>query len=216
MKIDTVLFDLDGTLINTNELIIASFLHTLDHYFPNEYTRERVIEFIGPSLHDSFSRLNPDNVEEMIHMYRTFNHEKHDELVEEYETVKETVKALHEKGYKLGIVTTKRSETARMGLKLTGLDPYFPVLVGIDDVEKVKPDPEPLLKALEQLNSSPEQAIMVGDSQYDVLGGKNTGTKTAAVAWTIKGREFIEAYNPDVMLETMSDLLTFLGEDAIG
>lgn len=216
MKINTVLFDLDGTLINTNELIIASFLHTLEHYFPTQYTREKVIEFIGPSLHDSFSRLNPDKTEEMIHMYRTFNHEKHDELVEEYETVKETVMALHEKGYKLAIVTTKRSETARMGLKLTGLDPYFPVLVAIDDVEKVKPDPEPLMKALKQLGSTPEEAIMVGDSQYDVLGGKNTGTKTAAVAWTIKGREFLEAYEPDVMLETMSDLLSYLGEDPLG
>ncbi|MFN7252563.1 MAG: pyrophosphatase PpaX [Anaerobacillus sp.] len=215
-KIDTILFDLDGTLINTNELIIASFLHTLDHYFPNEYTREKVIQFIGPSLHDSFSGLLPDRVEEMIDMYRSFNHEKHDELVEEYETVKETVKALHEKGYKLAIVTTKRSDTARMGLKLTGLEPYFPVLVGIDNVEKVKPDPEPLLKALEQLGSSPERAIMVGDSQYDVLGGKNTGTLTAAVAWTIKGREFIEGYGPDVMLETMADLLSFLGEDSRG
>ncbi len=216
MKIDTVLFDLDGTLINTNELIIASFIHTLDHYYPNEYTREKVIEFIGPSLHDTFSRLNPEKVEEMIDMYRTFNHEKHDELVEEYGTVKETVKALHEKGYKLAVVTTKRSDTARMGLKLTGLEEYFPVLVGIDHVEKVKPDPEPLLKALKQLDSTPEQAIMVGDSQYDVLGGKNTGTKTAAVAWTIKGRDFLEAYEPDVMLETMADLLTYLGEDSIG
>ncbi|RXJ01725.1 pyrophosphatase PpaX [Anaerobacillus alkaliphilus] len=216
MKIDTVLFDLDGTLINTNELIIASFIHTLDHYYPNEYTREKVIEFIGPSLHDTFSRMNPEKVDEMIDMYRTFNHEKHDELVEEYGTVKETVKALHEKGYKLAVVTTKRSDTARMGLRLTGLEEYFPVLVGIDDVEKVKPDPEPLLKALNQLNSTPEQAIMVGDSQYDVLGGKNTGTKTAAVAWTIKGREFLEGYNPDVMLETMSDLLPYLGEDALG
>lgn len=216
MKIDTVLFDLDGTLINTNELIIASFLHTLDHYFPNEYTRERVIDFIGPSLHDSFSGLNPDKAEEMTLMYRTFNHQKHDELVEEYETVRETIQALHEKGYKLGIVTTKRSETARMGLKLTGLDSYFPVLVGIDDVEKVKPDPEPLMKALAQLGSSPERAVMVGDSQYDVLGGKNTGTKTAAVAWTIKGRKFLEAYNPDVMLETMADILTFLEEESLG
>ena len=216
MKIDTVLFDLDGTLINTNELIIASFLHTLDHYYPNEYTREKVIQFIGPSLHDSFGGMNPEKAEEMIHMYRTFNHEKHDELVEEYETVKETVERLHEKGYKLGIVTTKRSETARMGLKLTGLDKYFPVLVAIDDVEKVKPDPEPLLNALNQLNSTPERTVMVGDSQYDVLGGKNTGTKTAAVAWTIKGRDFLEAYEPDIMLETMADLLDFLGEDPLG
>lgn len=216
MKIDTVLFDLDGTLVNTNELIIASFLHTLDHYYPNEYTREKVIEFIGPSLDDTFNRLNPDKVDEMIEMYRTFNHEMHDELVEEYGTVKETVKALHEKGYKLAVVTTKISKTAMMGLKLTGLDQYFSVLVGMDHVTKVKPDPEPLLNALNQLQSSPERAIMVGDSQYDILGGKNTGTKTAAVAWTIKGKEFLQSYEPDVMLETMSDLLEFLGEESLG
>ena len=216
MKIDTVLFDLDGTLINTNELIIASFLHTLDHYFPKQYNREGVIQFIGPSLHDSFGRVNPEKVDEMIEMYRTFNHEKHDELVEEYDTVFETVKQLHEKGYKLAVVTTKRSETAKMGLKLTGLDQFFDVIVGIDDVDKVKPDPEPLLKALDALNSSPEKAIMVGDSQYDILGGKNTGTKTAGVAWTIKGREFLANYGPDVMLETMADLLGHLGEDTLG
>ena len=216
MKIDTVLFDLDGTLINTNELIIASFLHTLDHYFPKQYNREGVIQFIGPSLHDSFGRVNPEKVDEMIEMYRTFNHENHDELVEEYDTVFETVKQLHEKGYKLAVVTTKRSETAKMGLKLTGLDQFFDVIVGIDDVDKVKPDPEPLLKALDALNSSPEKAIMVGDSQYDILGGKNTGTKTAGVAWTIKGREFLANYGPDVMLETMADLLGHLGEDTLG
>lgn len=216
MKIDTVLFDLDGTLINTNELIIASFLHTLEHYFPKEYKREDVIQFIGPSLHDSFGRLNPEKMDEMIEMYRTFNHERHDELVEEYDTVFETVKQLHEKGYKLAIVTTKRGETARMGLKLTGLDQFFDVIVAIDDVQKVKPDPEPLLKALDALNSSPEKAIMVGDSQYDILGGKNTGTKTAGVAWTIKGREFLAEYGPDVMLETMADILEYLGEDTLG
>ena len=216
MKIDTVLFDLDGTLINTNELIIASFLHTLDRYFPKQYTREKVIEFIGPSLYDTFGKINPDHIDEMVHVYREFNHEKHDELVEEYEAVYETVEALHKHGYKLAIVTTKRVSTAKMGLKLTGLDKFFDVLVGIDDVEKVKPDPEPLLKALNQLGSTPERAIMVGDSQYDILGGKNTGTKTAGVAWSIKGREFIESYKPDVLLETMSDLLTYLGVDGSG
>ncbi|MGO4888843.1 pyrophosphatase PpaX [Anaerobacillus sp. MEB173] len=214
MKIDTILFDLDGTLINTNELIIASFLHTLNHYYPNHYQREDVLQFIGPSLIDSFSKLNPEKAEEMIQMYRHFNHEKHDELVEEYEGVYEGIKRLHEEGFKLAIVTTKIRETAEMGLKLTGLDQFFDVLVGMDDVEKVKPDPEPLNKAMAALQSSPETTLMVGDNSHDILGGKNAGTKTAGVAWAIKGREYLESYSPDLILEHMSDLIDYLGVEA--
>ena len=92
MRINTVLFDLDGTLINTNELIISSFLHTLHTYYPNQYKREDVLPFIGPSLHDTFSKIDESKVEEMITSYREFNHDHHDELVEEYETVYETVR----------------------------------------------------------------------------------------------------------------------------
>jgi pyrophosphatase PpaX len=77
-------------------------------------------------------------------------------------------------------------------------------------VEKAKPDPEPLVKALNQLGSVPEEAIMIGDSYHDIMGGKNTGTKTAGVAWSIKGREFLESYHPDYMLEQMADLLNIV------
>ena len=89
----------------------------------------------------------------MIQTYRTFNHEKHDELVTEYEGVYETIEQLHEKGFKIAIVTTKIRKTALMGLKLTGLDKFFDVVVGLDDVEKANPDPEPLEKALKALGS---------------------------------------------------------------
>ncbi|NEU30176.1 pyrophosphatase PpaX [bacterium LRH843] len=211
MKIDTLLFDLDGTLINTNELIIASFLHTLDHYRPGEYTREHAINFIGPPLIDSFLSVDESLAEEMVRTYRTFNHEKHDELVEEYEGVYETVKELHEKGYKLAIVTTKIHETALMGLKLTGLDKFFDVVIGLDDVKKAKPDTEPLEKALAKLGSKKETAMMIGDSEYDVLAGKNLGIPTAVVGWSIKGEDNIRSFEPDYILSKMDDLLTIIG-----
>ncbi|WP_096202463.1 pyrophosphatase PpaX [Bacillus sp. FJAT-45350] len=210
MKVDTILFDLDGTLINTNELIITSFLHTLDHYYPGEYTREKVINFIGPPLYDSFYGIDSGRVDEMIGMYREHNLAHHDDLILEYKGVYETIKTLHEKGYKLAVVTTKKRNTAQRGLDVSGLNKFFDVLVSIDDVEKVKPDPEPLNKAMKALSSSPETTLMVGDSQYDILGGKNAGTLTAGVSWTIKGEEFLSSYEPDVMLSNMSDLLTFL------
>lgn len=92
--VTTILFDLDGTLINTNELIIASFLHTLEHYYPSRYKREDVLAFIGPSLFETFSSMDAEKTEEMISMYRTYNHQMHDTLVTEYETVYETLDEL--------------------------------------------------------------------------------------------------------------------------
>ncbi|MGW8458764.1 pyrophosphatase PpaX [Bacillus atrophaeus] len=210
-QVTTILFDLDGTLINTNEFIIASFLHTLDHYYPERFTREDVLAFIGPSLFETFSRMDAEKCDEMIQMYRAFNHEKHDTLVTEYETVYETLDELKKAGYKLGIVTTKIRDTVNMGLKLTNLGQFFEVIVTMDDVKMPKPDPEPVLLALEQIGSKPGEAIMVGDNYHDVLAGKNAGTATAGVAWTIKGAEELAKHQPDYMLEKMSDLLQIVG-----
>jgi len=211
MNINTILFDLDGTLINTNELIIQSFLHTLEKYYPNKYTREDVLPFIGPPLYDTFAAMDKERVQEMIDTYRAFNHAQHDVLVKEYDRVYETVKALHEQGFKLGIVTTKIRSTVLMGVKLAKLDRFFDCIVTLDDVERAKPDPEPIFKALKQLESAPQETIMVGDNYHDILAGKNAGTKTAGVAWTIKGREYLEQYHPDYMLDKMSDLLAVVG-----
>jgi pyrophosphatase PpaX len=209
-QINTVLFDLDGTLIDTNELIISSFLHTLEHYYPNQYKREDVLPFLGPTLKETFESMENANVDEMIKTYRKYNITHHDSFVTEFPTVIETVKTLKEKGYKVGIVTTKISDVVMKGLKLTKLDSYFDVIVALDHVEKPKPDPEPIFKALEQLHSKPEETIMVGDNHHDILAGKNAGTTTAGVAWSIKGREHLEQYKPDYILEEMADLLKVL------
>lgn len=211
-KINTVLFDLDGTLIDTNELIISSFLHTLEHYYPNRYKREDVLPFLGPTLRETFEPMDPTKVDEMIATYRKYNLAHHDTFVTEFPTVLETVKILKERGYKVGIVTTKLSDVVMKGLKLTKLDSYFDVIVALDHVEKAKPDPEPIFNALKQLGSQPEEAIMVGDNFHDILAGKNAGTKTAGVAWTIKGRDYLEKFDPDYILEEMADLLKILGD----
>lgn len=209
-KITTLLFDLDGTLINTNELIIASFLHTLNHYYPNQYTREDVFEFIGPSLLETFSGLDHERAEEMIEHYREHNHFHHDLLVQEYEGVYETILALKERNYKVGIVTTKMRKAVERGLIKGRLDQFFDVVVTFDDVKKTKPDPEPIELALKLIGSSADETIMVGDNSHDILAGKNAGTKTAGVAWTLKGRDYLEQYSPDYMLDNMRDLLAIV------
>jgi len=213
MKITTLLFDLDGTLINTNELIIASFMHTLEKFYPGKYQREHVIPFMGPTLTESFSTVDANRVDELITEYRRFNVEMHDEFVEEYETVYETIETLHNQGYKIGIVTTKARNVVEMGLSYSRLKQFFDVVVTIDDVQNAKPHPEPIQLALKKLNATPEETIMVGDNYHDIEGGKNAGTKTAGVEWSLKGKEFLESYHPDYMLEKMSDILTIIGNE---
>ncbi|MCF6138698.1 pyrophosphatase PpaX [Pseudalkalibacillus berkeleyi] len=215
MKVDTILFDLDGTLINTNELIIASFTHTLEHYCPQTYSREDIISFIGLPLIDSFKEVDESSVAEMVKMYKAHNLAHHEQYVHAFEGVVDTVKVLHEKGFKLGIVTTKMRDAVELGLEITGLSDYFTTIVTLDDVEQAKPHPEPIFKALDKLQADVNSAIMVGDSRYDIEAGKNAGTMTAAVAWTIKGRESLELRNPDFMLEEMSDLLRVLEVEVV-
>ncbi|UQD53353.1 pyrophosphatase PpaX [Bacillus methanolicus] len=210
-KINTVLFDLDGTLIDTNELIISSFLHTLEKYYPGKYKRADVIPFMGPTLEETFEGINKDWAEDMAKTYREFNISNHDLFVKEFDGVYETVRILKENGFKLGIVTTKRLDVALKGVKLTKLDEFFDCIVAIEHVKKPKPDPEPILLALEQLRSVPEEALMVGDNHHDIFGGKNAGTKTAGVAWSLKGKDYLAQFEPDYMLDNMSDLLSILG-----
>ncbi|MGM0524050.1 MAG: pyrophosphatase PpaX [Bacillota bacterium] len=210
MMINTLLFDLDGTLIDTNALIIASFAHTLKKHTGKDYTKEEILPFIGPPLIESLTSVDATQAEAMMDTYREHNIGEHETYVKAYPTVVDTIKRLHELGYKMAIVTTKMTDTAKLGLEITGLAPYFDVVIGLNEVEHAKPHPEPVLKALDALGETPMHALMVGDNSHDIEAGQNAGTKTAGVAWTIKGRDFLESFKPDYMLEELKDLLTIL------
>lgn len=207
MAVNTMLFDLDGTLINTNPLIISSFEYTLNHYYPGVYSRDDIIGMIGTPLLENFEDIDAARAPELVKTYQTHNMEHHDALIEEYDGVKEAIHSLHEKGFKLGIVTTKRREAALRGAEKMGLLPYFSTMVAIEDVENAKPHPEPVQLAMTILGSVPEETIMVGDSQYDILSGQHAGVKTAGVSWTIKGEEWLQTFEPDHMLQDMRELL---------
>ncbi|ASN04751.1 pyrophosphatase PpaX [Virgibacillus necropolis] len=210
MKIHTILFDLDGTLIDTNELIIASFLHTFEHY-KLPITREETLPFIGPTLKATFDKVDPTKSEDMIQVYRDHNLYHHDNYVNAYPFVVETLKRLKEKDIKLGIVTTKMRTGTNMGLKLVGLDKLFDTVITLDDVTNAKPHPEPIVKAMNELGADATSTLMVGDNFHDIEAGQNAGVQTAGVAWTIKGRETLEKLNPTYMLEDMRDLYTIVG-----
>ncbi|MFC4557492.1 pyrophosphatase PpaX [Virgibacillus kekensis] len=210
MSIHTLLFDLDGTLIDTNELIITSFMYTFQQY-GRELSREQAIEFIGPPLRDSFEQVDPEKVEAMVETYREHNLFHHDDFVTAFPNVVEVIDTLKMNGFKLGIVTTKMRRTVEMGLKVTGLDSYFETIITLDDVTHAKPHPEPILKAMRELDADAASIVMVGDNSHDIEAGHNAGVRTAAVAWSLKGKEKLLEYNPTYMLDDMRDLLKIAG-----
>lgn len=214
-NITTLLFDFDGTLLNTNELIIQTFSTVLEKHFPDSYGREEILDFIGPSLNQTFDIIAPSRSEELVKEYRELNRTLHDDLVTGYDGVEETLHILKKRGIKLAIVSTKRKETILHGLRLMGVSELFDVIISLDDVENPKPDPEPILKALEAVSSSASESLMIGDNSHDIEGGKNAGVRTAAVAWSVKGEKFLASLNPDYMLHHMSDLLELVKEESL-
>lgn len=212
-SITTLLFDFDGTLLNTNELIIHTFSTVLDKHFPDSYGREDILEFIGPSLNQTFELIAPAQAEELVKEYRQLNRLLHDEMVTEYEGVGETLQLLKKMGMKMAIVSTKRKETILHGLRLMGVSELFDAVISLDDVEHPKPNPEPILKALNELAASPSKSLMIGDNSHDIEGGKNAGVRTAGVAWSVKGEEYLASLNPDYMLKHITDLLEIVKEE---
>lgn len=213
-KITALLFDFDGTLLDTNELIIQTFEHVLGKYYPGKYDREAIMPFLGPTLHETFNSINPDQVEEMIKEYRAWNIANHDAKSSEFDGVSETLRLLKKSGLKMAIVSTKKNDMVMRGLNLLDADGVFDVVIGLDDVTNPKPDPEPILLALEKLDVDKNEALMIGDNYHDIVGGQNAGVRTAGVAWTSKGEEFLQTFKPDYMLQHITDLLTIVnGEE---
>ena len=213
-KLTTLLFDFDGTLLDTNELIFKTFEYVLEKYYPGKYGRAEILPFLGPTLQETFNIVDPENADRLIREYREWNIANHDRLSVEFEGVSQTMRKLKSDGYKMAIVSTKRNDMIYKGLKLLDVEGVFDVVIGMDDVVNAKPDPEPILLALSRLNADGEEALMVGDNYHDIVGGQNAGVRTAAVAWSAKGEDFLQKYNPDYMLHHISDILTIVnGED---
>jgi pyrophosphatase PpaX len=206
MAIKYILFDLDGTLIDTNELILRSFEHTLEDYAPGQYTREHVLPHMGEPLWDQMERFVPGRSPEMVETYRKFNVEQHDHYVREFPHVRDVLKRLHEDGYKMAVVTSKMRLTAQMGWELCGLAPYLDAFVCIEDTDKHKPHPDPVLLGMKLLGANPEETMMIGDSPYDILAGQAAGTMTVGVKWSLRGEAGLRPYNPDFLVADMLEL----------
>ncbi|WP_336637128.1 pyrophosphatase PpaX [Lysinibacillus fusiformis] len=207
MAVKALLFDFDGTLLNTNELIIQTFMHVLNERFPGQFSPKDCLKFIGPSLKQTFNDIAPGEEEALIAKYRAWNLEHHDELVSQYPDVVSTLEQLKAQGILLAIVSTKRNDTIDRGLSILGATHLFDVRIGTDNVKNVKPDPEPVLLALERLGVDKDDAIMIGDNSHDIEAGHRAGVRAAGVAWAIKGEAYLQQYQPEYILHHMTDLL---------
>ncbi|MBD8522794.1 pyrophosphatase PpaX [Lysinibacillus sp. FSL R7-0073] len=212
MAVKALLFDFDGTLLNTNELIIQTFMHVLNERFPGQFSPKDCLKFIGPSLKQTFNDIAPGEEEALIAKYRAWNIEHHDELVSQYPDVVSTLEQLKAQGILLAIVSTKRNDTIDRGLSILGAAHLFDVRIGTDDVKNVKPDPEPVLLALERLGIDKDDAIMIGDNSHDIEAGHRAGVRAAGVAWAIKGEAYLQQYQPEYILHHMTDLLDIVKE----
>lgn len=212
-----LLFDLDGTLVDTNDLIIRSYYHVLEKYLDRQVPLEELMTYFGRPLREAMQYFSPDNWEELVKAYREFNLANHDQLARPFSGVREALEELHRRGCWLAVVTSKARPVTIMGLRLCGLEHLMDVLVCMEDTAVHKPAPDPVLKALERLQQKgwpgrKEEALMVGDSPWDVAAGKAAGIATATVAWSLFGRQQLDAEKPDLVLETMSDLLKICGD----
>jgi pyrophosphatase PpaX len=210
--LQTALFDLDGTLIDSIRLILDSYHHTLTQHHLPARTDEDWLRGVGTPLAVQFSdwRDMPEVLEAMISTYREYNLKHHDTMVTVYPGVLEAVREIKAAGIQTGLVTSKNRQGALRGLKLVGLEALMDVLVCADEVNNPKPHPEPVSKAVELLGADPARTVYVGDSIHDMHSGRAAGVKTAAALWGPFGRDHLESARPDFWLETPADLVGLL------
>jgi pyrophosphatase PpaX len=212
VRYPVVLFDLDGTLIDSGPMIVASMKHAakivLERDVPVEVLKAAVG---GPGLTAQMQALDPDRVDELVAAYREHNEPLHEDLEAFWEVV-EVLPRLRAEGRRLGIVTAKRRATVQLAFdRLQGLEANFDVVIGSEDTERHKPDPDPILEALARLDAAPNAAAYIGDSPFDVRAAKAAGVYAVAVAWGgIHGDEALERERPDVLVRHAEELLGVL------
>ena len=208
MMFSTVLFDLDGTLFDSSRLFLDSYHHTMLVHRGRTFPDSEWLAGLGTPLKVQFRRFtdDPAELERMIATYREWNLSHHDAMVRAFPGAVETVSELKRRGAKLGIVTSKNRGGVERGLAVCGFDGLFEAVVTSDDLAASKPDPAPVVAALQRLDAPSERALFAGDSPHDIAAGRGAGTRTAACLWGPFLREDLASQHPDFWLESFADL----------
>jgi pyrophosphatase PpaX len=206
-----VLFDLDGTLIDSIGLLLKCVHHTFEGRSPAP-TDEEWVAGIGTPLGKQLApyAANEDEVQQLTLRYRSFQRDQHDSFTSAFPGVVETVMELDRRGHPMGIVTSKSNEMMLRGLKWIGIDKLMRTTVGMDSCAIHKPDAFPVLLALEELGYSPEEAVFVGDSPHDIQSGNAAGVVSVAALWGPFTREQLAPSSPREYLDDISGLPALL------
>jgi pyrophosphatase PpaX len=208
IRFPVVLFDLDGTVVDSGAIILASMRHATREVLGSEHTDDELMQAVGgPGLEAQMAAFAPDRIEELVTVYRAHNEPLHDEL-EACVGMGDVLVQLHEEGRRLGVVTAKRRATVELAFASVPLGHLFETVVGGDETEKHKPDPEPLLLAAQRMGADPKKTAYVGDSPFDVGAAKAAGMFAIAVTWgRIHDRAKLEQAEPDAIVDTAEELL---------
>ena len=209
MRFRVVLFDLDGTLIDSGPIILASMQHAVRTVLDREIAYEELAATVGgQGLVAQMTELDPDRVDELIDVYRQHNDPLH-ETLEAFAGMIEVLPRLRSEGRRLGIVTAKRHRTVALAFdRFPWLEEQFEVVIGHEDTDRHKPDPKPVLEALERLDATPDESAYVGDSPFDIRAAKAAGAFAIAVSWGgIHSDERLLAEEPDAVVHTPEELL---------
>jgi pyrophosphatase PpaX len=211
--IQAVLFDLDGTLIDTVELIRTSFRYATKAVLGHELPDEITMAGVGQPLAQQFSEMAPDHAVELLRVYREFNMAHHDELAKAYPGTRQTLDELHRRGVPMGIVTSKGTAAATRGIQLFGLEDYMSVVVTADDVTRHKPDPYPLAFAAGLLGVDLRYSMYLGDSPHDMQAALSAHAIAVAALWGAFPREEVLVPGTPFALSTIAELPTLLSGD---
>ena len=212
-KITTVLFDFDGTLMNTNNLIIDSWRHTYRVLEDKDIDEAEIIRTFGEPLIKTMERFFPNiPVDDCVNTYRSYHRDSFGDRISLFPGIKEMLSELKALEYKLAIVTSRAGLTTNEAMEKYGIQDYFDAVVTCDHTSKHKPDPEPVFIALDQLKSSPDESIMIGDSMYDILCARNAGLLSVLVGWAmaVTDEEKTGPNKPDYFVESANDIVKLL------
>jgi pyrophosphatase PpaX len=203
-----LLFDLDGTLIDSIELIMRSMRHAFDGFGDGAPTDDEWRALIGRPLADSFREFvdTETEIERLTGRYREYQLEHHDRLVRPYDGVVAAIDAFAAAGHPMALVTSKADWLAARALKHVGLDAAIPVIVGCDSCTRHKPHPEPVERALALLRSAPDDAIFIGDSPHDVESGRAASVRTIGVTWGAAGEDELARAGADLVIHDVEQL----------
>lgn len=215
MSINTVIFDFDGTIADTNRLIIDSWQHTYKNRFGHEEEEEKIIRSFGEPLAITMEKVFPDHdVDESISIYRGYQVNHFKDEIEAFPGMIEAMRELKVKGFNVGIVTSRMKNTTVQGLEKFGLMDYIDHIVSCEDTDKHKPDPAPVLLALEKFGISAEEAVMVGDSMFDIKCAHNAGVKAILIGWAVAvtDEEKNGPDGPDFVAEEAKDIVDIVAK----